>query len=72
MKKAGIIILVIGLVITIFNGIKFVTRQKVADLGVIVITAKKNHELAWSPLIGAAMIVAGGCVYLFGSRKATT
>ena len=69
MKQAGIIILVIGLLITIFTGFNFITKEKVVDIGELEITANKRHGMTWSPLIGVAVIVIGGVVFLVGTKK---
>ncbi|MBN1415626.1 MAG: hypothetical protein JW973_11035 [Bacteroidales bacterium] len=69
MKKAGIIILVIGLVLTIFTTVTFFTREKVVDIGELAITAKKRHNLKWSPLIGVAVMAAGGVILLVSKKK---
>ena len=55
MKKAGVIILVIGLVITFITGFNFVTKEKVLDVGELQITPDKQHSLAWSPLVGVVL-----------------
>lgn len=69
MKQAGIVILIIGLLITIFTGFKFITKEKVVDIGGLEITRDRNHNLAWSPLIGVAVMAIGGGMYLFGVKK---
>ncbi len=69
MKKAGIIILVIGLVITLITGFNFVTKEKVLEVGELQITRDKQHSLAWSPVVGVVVMVIGGAVLLFGVRK---
>jgi len=69
MKRTGLIILVIGALITVFTGFNFMTREKVVDLGQIEITQNKNHGITWSPLVGLALIVVGGGVYLTGMTK---
>jgi hypothetical protein len=69
MKKAGIIILVIGLIITFITGFNFVTKEKVLDVGELQITRDKQHSLAWSPLLGVVVMVVGGGVILVGSQK---
>ncbi len=71
MKKAGIVILVAGLLITIFTGFKFVTKEKVVDIGNLEISRDKNHFLNWSPLLGVAVMVVGGVIYLYGAKKQT-
>lgn len=69
MKKAGIIIIIIGLVLTIFTAVTFFTKEKVVDLGTVEITRNKRHYLNWSPLIGIALMGVGGVVLLVSSKK---
>lgn len=69
MKTAGIVILVVGLLITLFTGFNFVTKKKVVDIGNLEITKDENHNMAWSPLVGVAVMALGGVVLLFGAKK---
>jgi hypothetical protein len=69
MKRTGLIVLIIGLIITVFTGFDFMTREKVVDLGELEITANKRHGITWSPLIGVAVMVIGGGMFLTGSKK---
>jgi hypothetical protein len=69
MKKAGLIILVLGALLTIFTAITFFTREKVVDIGNLKITANKPHHLTWSPLIGIVVMAAGGTMIFLGSKK---
>jgi hypothetical protein len=69
MKKAGLIVLVLGVLLTLFTAITFFTREKVVDIGSLKITANKPHHLSWSPLIGIAVMGAGGVMILLGSKK---
>jgi hypothetical protein len=69
MKKVGFSIIILGLLLTIFTAIKFFTREKVVDIGKVQITRDKPHYLAWSPLIGIAVMVIGGVVVLVPLKK---
>ncbi|WOK04175.1 hypothetical protein RT717_13935 [Imperialibacter roseus] len=69
MKKAGLVLLAIGVLITIFNGVNFVTREKVVDIGSLEISADKNHSVNWSPYLGVVLIVLGGGAYLLAGKK---
>jgi hypothetical protein len=69
MKKAGIIILIIGLLLTIFTTVTYFTREKVVDIGAVEITANKRHHLNWSPLIGVAVMAVGGVLLLVPFKK---
>jgi len=69
MKKAGILVLIIGLVLTIFTAITFFTREKVVDIGSLKITADKPHHLSWSTLIGIAVMGVGGVIIFMSPKK---
>ena len=69
MKKPGIIILIIGLLLTIFTTVTYFTREKVVDIGAVEITANKRHHLNWSPLIGVAVMAVGGVLLLVPFKK---
>jgi hypothetical protein len=69
MKKLGIIILVLGLLFTLFSGFNLVTKKKVVDVGDLQITTNQNHRVAWSPLIGVVVMIIGGGVIFLGREK---
>jgi hypothetical protein len=69
MKKVGVIILAIGVLITVITGFNFVTREKVATIGKIEITADKRHNLAWSPMVGVIVLAVGAGAYMLGTKK---
>jgi hypothetical protein len=69
MKKAGIGIIIVGLLLTIITAFTFFTREKVVDIGKVEITANKRHHVSWSPLVGLAVMGVGGVVLLMASKK---
>ncbi|OFY68012.1 MAG: hypothetical protein A2V64_06800 [Bacteroidetes bacterium RBG_13_43_22] len=69
MKKIGIGIAILGLILTIFTAVTFFTKERVAKIGDINIMANKRHHLNWSPLIGVAVMGIGGVVYLMSPKK---
>jgi len=69
MKRAGIVIVVLGLLLTIFTAITFFTRENVVDIGSLKISANKPHHLSWSPLIGIAVMGVGGVLILVSGKK---
>jgi uncharacterized membrane protein YiaA len=62
MKKIGYVLILAGLLLTIFTTVTFFSRERVAKIGDINITANKRHNLKWSPLIGIAVMAVGGVV----------
>ena len=68
-KTLGIVIMVIGLIMTLYTGFNYVTKEKVVDIGDFEITADKEHTASWSPFIGIGIIVIGGVVFFAGKKK---
>jgi uncharacterized membrane protein YidH (DUF202 family) len=68
-KTIGIIIIVIGLLMTLYTGFNYVTREKVVDIGNVEITADKNNTVTWGPFVGIGVMVIGGVVFLAGKKK---
>jgi hypothetical protein len=69
MKKAGITIIILGIVLTVFTAFTFFTKEKVADLGTVEITRSKPHNLKWSPLLGLGVVVAGIVLFFVPGKK---
>jgi hypothetical protein len=69
MKKASIIILITGLLITIVTGVSFATREKVLDIGKLEVNANVNHTFSWSPMMGVVVMAIGAAVYLLAPKK---
>jgi uncharacterized membrane protein YdcZ (DUF606 family) len=55
----GITLIVLGVVMMIYTGFNYVTREKVVDLGPLTIHAKKNHPVQWSPIAGMILLIGG-------------
>jgi hypothetical protein len=69
MKKVGYALILIGLVLTIFTTVTFFSRERVAKIGDVNITANKRHHLKWSPLVGIAVMGIGGFVVWQSPKK---
>jgi hypothetical protein len=68
MKNAGILLLVIGLVFTLFTGFNYITKKKIVDIGDLEITTNQNNFVSWSPIIGIVLMGAGVALYLYGKK----
>ncbi len=69
MKKTGIFIIILGLMLTVFTTVTFFTRGRVAKIGDVSIIANKRHHLKWSPLVGIAVMGIGGVVLWMSPKK---
>lgn len=59
MKTLAIIVLVIGIVMTVFTGFTLVTKKKVADIGPLELNKEEKTPIYWSPITGLVLIGAG-------------
>ncbi len=69
MKFTGLVLIVIGLVLTLFTAFKYFTKEKVVDLGPVEISRDMPHYLSWSPMIGIVIMVIGAIIVWQGSKK---
>jgi len=69
MKTAAIIILIVGLLMTLYTGFGFMTKEKVLEIGDVEITKDKHHTAAWSPLVGVGVMIIGGALLVVAKKK---
>lgn len=69
MKKAGLIILVLGVIIILLTGFNPETEVKVVETGVLENTTEKTSRSNWSPMIGVAVMTVGGIIFILGGKE---
>ncbi len=69
MKNIGIVIIVIGILMTVFTGFNVFTKKKVVDLGAVEINKTEKTPIYWSPITGLILIGIGGLVLVAGRKK---
>lgn len=69
MRKAGIIILIAGFIITMITGFNYVTKETIVEIGDLEITTEKTRSTDWSPLAGFAIMAVGGVAYLLAGKE---
>ncbi|CAM3932808.1 hypothetical protein FLSI110296_04185 [Flavobacterium sinopsychrotolerans] len=67
-KTIGIVLIILGIIMVLYNSFNFTTTEKVVDIGPIEINKEVNHPMAWSPVIGIVLAV-GGVVLIVTSNK---
>lgn len=69
MKILGIILVVIGGIMTVFTGFNLTTRKKVVDVGSVEIRRKEKTPIYWSPVTGGIVAAVGILILFAGNRK---
>jgi hypothetical protein len=71
MRTLAIILIVVGGLMTIFTGFNLITKKEVADIGPIEINKTEKTPVAWSPIVGGILLVAGVVLLVSSKRSAT-
>lgn len=68
MKKLGIVLIILGIVISVFSGITFKQEESIVEIGDVEITREKEREINWPQWAGVGVVVIGVVIFLTGRR----
>ena len=71
MRLIGIMLIVLGAVALLFQGITYTKRRESVRLGPATITAEQKETIPLPPILGGAALVAGIALLVAGSRRKT-
>ena len=69
MKVAGIILIVLGVLALVYQGIQYTSREKILDIGSLKVTADTKKTIPLPPIVGGLALVAGIALILVDRRK---
>ena len=67
----GVVLILIGVVALVYQGINYRSRDTVLDIGPLHATAEREHTLPLSPIVGIAVVASGVIVLVLGARRTT-
>jgi hypothetical protein len=67
----GVLLLVLGLVALVYQGVNYTTRETVVEIGALKMTADTQKTLPLSPVLGILAVVGGVALMVAGGRRAT-
>lgn len=69
MRALGIILIVAGILMFIFNGINYQTEKTVLDVGPVKVDKKENKHVGWPAYAGGIALIGGIVILVAGGRK---
>jgi UDP-N-acetylmuramyl pentapeptide phosphotransferase/UDP-N-acetylglucosamine-1-phosphate transferase len=69
MKLAGIILIVLGALALVYQGIRYTTKEKLIDIGPLKVTTTDRKTIPLPPVVGGVAIVAGIALLVVDRRK---
>lgn len=63
----GILLIVLGVVALVWQGISWTTQEEVADLGPIEVTEREERTIPLPPILGAISLIGGIALVAVGA-----
>jgi hypothetical protein len=70
-KMVGLVLIVLGLLALVYQGISYTKRETVIDIGPVHATADRQKTLPLPPVLGIAAVAAGVVLLVVGGRRKT-
>jgi hypothetical protein len=67
----GVMLIVLGLVALLYQGITYTSRETVIDIGPLHATADRQKTLPLPPVLGIVALVGGVVLVVAGARKSS-
>ena len=64
----GLVLIVVGLVALVYQGITYTSRETVVDIGPLHATADRQKTLPLPPVLGIAAVASGVALLIVGLR----
>jgi hypothetical protein len=68
---AGMVLVALGVIALVYQGITYTSRETVVDIGPIHATADREKTLPLSPVMGGVALAGGLILILAGMRRKT-
>jgi len=68
-KLVGVVLIVLGVVALVYEGITYTTREKILDIGPFKAEVKREKTIPLSPLVGVAAVAGGIVLLLVAGRR---
>jgi hypothetical protein len=65
----GIVLIVIGAVVLVYQGITYTTREKVLEVGPVEVRKETQKTIPLPPLLGGIALAGGIILVLVGARR---
>jgi hypothetical protein len=69
MTIVGVVLIALGVVALIYQGISYTSRETVIDIGPLHATAERQKTLPLPPVLGIVVVAGGVAMLVAGARK---
>ncbi len=69
MKTVGIILIILGVLALVYQGVQYTSREKILEIGSLKVSAETKKNIPLPPIVGGAALVAGIVLVVMDRRK---
>ena len=69
MAIVGVVLVIIGVVALVYQGVTYTSRETVIDIGPLHATADRERTLPLPPVLGISAVAGGLVLLVTGARK---
>ena len=66
---AGIVLIVLGALVLVYQGINYTREKKVLDVGSVHLTAETHERIPLPPILGGLALAGGAILLVMGARS---
>ena len=63
------LLIALGIVTLVYQGITYTTRDRVVDLGPLQVTTEKTNHIPLPPIVGTVALIGGIALLAMGTRR---
>ena len=68
-SMVGIVLIVIGVVMLVYQGITYTTREKVLEVGPVEVRKESQKTIPLPPILGGVALAGGIVLVVMGTRR---
>jgi hypothetical protein len=72
MRIIGVVLIILGALVLGYQGFTYVTRDTIAQVGPVEVTAERERTVWIPPVVGGVAVAAGAAMLLLGGRRSGT
>jgi hypothetical protein len=69
MTLGGVVLILLGVVALVYQGITYTTRETVIDIGPLHATAEREKTVPLPPVLGGVAVAGGVALLIAGARR---
>ncbi len=66
---AGIVLIVLGALVLVYQGINYTREKKVLDVGSVHLTTETHERIPLPPILGGLAVAGGAILLVMGARS---